>query len=346
MKVLVTGATGFIGGHVLQQLYNRGYKVRATVRSTKDPKRLEYLTKLCPGVEFFEADLLKSGSFDEAAKGCDVVIHVASPLDLTAKDPQKTLIEPALHGTLNVLEACKKSGTVKRVVLTSSASAIRCYHDDKPADHIYDEKDWNSVGSLTENPYSYSKTLAEKSAWEFVEKPENKGLFDLVTLLPTLVTGPLHSTANITTSVTLIKDLVVTYPAPPGFSFGCVDVRDVALAHVLAFEIKEAGGNRYIVTNSTHSLLEMNKMLNPHFPEYHLAQKELPKTVVYASAILSKKTTFSYIKHSLHKRSNFNNTKVQNDLKLQFMPIEKSLVDTVNSLIEFGVIPDKRHKKT
>jgi len=106
--VLVTGATGFIAGHIIEQLHKRSYRVRGTVRSTRDPKRFEYLKILCPNIELFEADLLKFGSFTEAAKGCDYVIHTASPVQMQATDTEEDLLNPSIKGTLNVLDACKK----------------------------------------------------------------------------------------------------------------------------------------------------------------------------------------------------------------------------------------------
>jgi len=343
--VLVTGATGFIGGHVIETLYKRGYKVRATVRSTKEPKRTEYLKQLCPNLELLEADLLKEGSFDGHAKGCDYVLHIASPVNVGVGDPQTTLIDPAVKGTLNILEACKKSGTVKRLVITSSAAALRCYNDDNGPEYVYDEKDWNKKSTITENPYGFAKTIAEKSAWEYISKPENKSTFDLVTILPSVCVGPIHNIAVTTESVKFIKDLFITYPAPPAICLGFVDVRDVALAHVLALEIHEAGGNRYVVSNKTLFFVEVSKMLIPHFPEYNLSTHELPNFVVYLAGLFDRRLSISNLYHQLNVRLNLNTQKVQNELKLQYSSIEQALIDTVNSLIHLGIIPDKRVKK-
>jgi dihydroflavonol-4-reductase len=124
--VLVTGASGFIASHLVSQLLERGYRVRGSVRSLAKQKDIAHLRAL-PGaerLELFEADLLKDAAFDEAARGCSYVMHTASPYALEAKDPQKDLVEPAVKGTRNVLASCKKAGTVKRVVLTSSPKRI------------------------------------------------------------------------------------------------------------------------------------------------------------------------------------------------------------------------------
>jgi len=342
--VLVTGGTGFVAGHVIETLNKRGYKVRASVRNTKDPKRTEYLKKLCPDIELVESDLLKEGSFDNAAQGCDFVIHVASPVTVGG-DPQTTLVDPAVKGTVNILEACKKSGTVKRLVITSSVAAIHCFNDDNPADYFYDEKDWNKKSSLTQWPYGLAKTTAEKTAWEYVQKPEIKDLFDLVTILPAMCVGPIHSSAVTTESIPIIKDMFLTYPAAPAISFGFVDVRDVALAHVLALEVKEAGGNRYIASSQSFFLAEISKMLIPHFPEYNLSPRQLPNFVMYLAALFDRRLSFSYLNHTLNFKMNVNCQKIQTELKLQFSSVEQALIDTVNSLIQFGIIPEKRIKK-
>ncbi|MGZ3477693.1 MAG: NAD-dependent epimerase/dehydratase family protein, partial [Polyangiales bacterium] len=214
--ILVTGANGFIASHIVELLLAKGHRVRGTVRSANKEKARA-------GLELVEAELLAEGAFDRAAEGCDAVIHTASPYVLDAKDPQKDLVDPAVHGTRNVLSACKKSKSVKRVVVTSSMASIT---DEPESDHVLTEADWNVKSSLERNPYYYSKTLAEKAGWEFVEK-EKPG-FDLVTINPFLVIGPSLG-SSINTSNQLFVDLLAgTYPGVMNLTWGFVDVRDVA----------------------------------------------------------------------------------------------------------------------
>ena len=186
--VLVTGATGFIASRIVEQLLAAGYLVRGTVRSLKKPRdvdRLRTLPFAAERLELVEADLTHLGSFDTPAAGCGAVIHTASPYALTVNDPLTDLIGPALNGTRNVLAACAKTSTVKRVVLTSSMAAVT---DEPDSARTLTEADWNAKSSLSRNPYYYSKTLAERAAWEFVaqEKPG----FDLVAINPFMVIGP------------------------------------------------------------------------------------------------------------------------------------------------------------
>ena len=134
-RVLVTGATGFIASRIVEQLLAAGTHVRGTVRNLKKPGDIQVLQQL-PGaferLELVEADLLREGSFDKAADGCDAVVHAASPYALTVRDAQKELVDPAVIGTNNVLNACERAGSVKRVVVTSSMATVS---DQPDSDH-------------------------------------------------------------------------------------------------------------------------------------------------------------------------------------------------------------------
>jgi len=165
VKVLVTGVSGFIAGALAKILVNKGYEVKGTVRSLGDKEKVSHLQEQLPGVQLLEADLLTEGSFDEAVQGCEWVFHTASPFFHNPKDPLKDLVEPALKGTLNVLNSVEKAGSTKRVVLTSSIAAVASFS--VPPDHVYSEKDWNFDSVMEKEPYRYSKKVAEEAAWEF-----------------------------------------------------------------------------------------------------------------------------------------------------------------------------------
>lgn len=124
--VLVTGASGYIASYIVRDLLAAGYRVRGTVRSNQTAE-LSHLRQL-PGaperLELVRADLLTPGAFDGPVAGCDAVLHTASPYKRDVRDPQRDLVEPALAGTRNVLQAAANSPGVKRVVLTSSMAAI------------------------------------------------------------------------------------------------------------------------------------------------------------------------------------------------------------------------------
>jgi len=168
--VMVTGATGYVAGWLVKKLLDEGITVHAPVRDPNNKIKINHLQKLSDEsgteIKFFKADLLKKGSYEASMENCQVVFHTASPFTSKIKNPQKELIDPALKGTRNVLDSVNKSNTVKRVVLTSSVAAI--VGDTKDIQDlpqkIATEKNWNVSSTLKHQPYSYSKTLAEKEA--------------------------------------------------------------------------------------------------------------------------------------------------------------------------------------
>eukprot|EP01113_Clastostelium_recurvatum_P028070 TRINITY_DN339_c0_g2_i2.p1 TRINITY_DN339_c0_g2~~TRINITY_DN339_c0_g2_i2.p1 ORF type:complete len:339 (+),score=75.85 TRINITY_DN339_c0_g2_i2:510-1526(+) len=271
MKVLVTGASGFVAGELIKQLFARGFQVRGTVR---DVSKYDYLRTMYPQLELFPADLLAPGSFDEAVQGVDVVFHTASPFFFSVNDPQKDLVDPALNGTKNVLSSVDKSPSVKRVVLTSSVAAVAGKSKQTP-DHVFTEEDWNEDSTVSFEPYRYSKTVAEKAAWDI-----NKGKpWTLVTICPTFVLGPVQTkradAASIKTAIGFLNGSMKETGVPPN-CFGIVDVRDVAAAHIEAAVRQEAHG-RYIISSPTGvSQLELAQLLarHPTFKDYPLPTTE------------------------------------------------------------------------
>ena len=153
--VLVTGASGFVAGHLIHQLLLKGYKVKATVRSKEDG-HFDHLFKL-PNAErnlqILEADLCKQSTWDEPfSGGVDTVFHVAAPYILKPDDPEQTLMMPIVAGTQNILEMCQKTESVKKLVYTSCMCTLT---DDFDNNKVYDESDWNTTSSLTRNSYAY-----------------------------------------------------------------------------------------------------------------------------------------------------------------------------------------------
>ncbi|XP_042980219.1 phenylacetaldehyde reductase-like isoform X2 [Carya illinoinensis] len=302
--VCVTGASGYIASWLVKLLLQRGYTVNASVRDPNDPKKTEHLLMLDGAKErlhLFKADLLEEGSFDSLFDGCEGVFHIASPVDFSANNPQAELIEPAVEGTLNVLRSCAKVSSVKRVVLTSSMAAV--VYSGKPLtpDVVVDET-WISDPAVCEK----SKTLAEKAAWEFSKE---NGI-DMVAMLPGWVSGPLLQPTLNATLEPLLK-LVKGAESVPLIYPAWVDVRDVANAHILAFENPSASG-RYCLVERVLQFSEFVKLMRELFPDINLPEKCGDDHPFASSYKVSRERAES--------------------LGLKFTPVEVTLKDTFESL--------------
>ncbi|MGC1944765.1 MAG: aldehyde reductase, partial [Candidatus Acidiferrales bacterium] len=243
--VLVTGGSGFIGSHSIVQLLAAGHRVRTTVRSQKREGDVRAMLKeggAEPGdrLSFIAADLEGDAGWREAAAGCEYVLHVASPFPQTVPKNEDELIVPAREGTLRVLRAARDAG-VKRVVLTSSFAAIGYGH--KAQQGPFDETYWTDPGANDIAPYVKSKTLAERAAWDFIDK--EGGNPELSVVNPVGVFGPVLS-ADYSTSILLVQRLMKGMPGCPRLYFGVVDVRDVADLHIRAMTDPAAKGERFL----------------------------------------------------------------------------------------------------
>jgi dihydroflavonol-4-reductase len=338
--VCVTGASGFIASHLVAQLLERGHRVRGTVRRAADTRATEHLRAL-PGarerLELVDADLTTPGAFDAAVAGCMYVVHTASPYALDVKDPQRDLVDPAVEGTRSVLDSCRHVGTVRRAVVTSSMAAIT---DEPEDDLVLNEADWNTKSTLSRNPYYLSKALAEREAWTYVET--RKPSFDLVTINPFLVVGPSLS-PGLNVSNQIFVDLMRgKYPGILSLTWGFVDVRDVALAHVLAMENPKAHG-RYLCAAHTASMRDVVATLRRLGYEGRLPTRSLDNTVgdrlVRVLSYFQPRGTGSYLRTHIGRRPRFDNGKIRRELGLEFRPLETTIRDTMADLARWGHLP-------
>ena len=337
--ILVTGGSGYIASWVIHYLLEDGHDVRATIRDKSNQYKIEHLKdlekKYSSSFEIFESDLLVNGSFDSAVDGCDIVMHTASPFLMgKIKNPQKQLVDPALKGTRNVLDSVNRFPKVKRVVLTSSIAAI--YGNAKEAlslpDNTYNESHWNTLSSLTNEPYKYSKTLAEKEAWKMHESQNN---WDLFVINPGFVLGPPLSNRTDSASIQFGVDIVSgKFKAGiPDFTFSVVDVRDVARAHInAAFTDSEPG--RHIAVAEGISALDFMKIIDSHFKGVvPVPKKTVPKLLMYLIApMIGLKRSF--IKDNVGYPHHFDNSKIKKNLSLEFLKFEKTIIDQIQYILD------------
>ncbi|MGB3589052.1 MAG: aldehyde reductase, partial [Tunicatimonas sp.] len=344
--VLVTGANGYVASWIVKQLLEQGTAVHATVRNQANTVKYQHLLDIAtqaPGtLHMFEADLLKPGSFDEAMVGCDVVMHTASPFKLQVDDPYQGLIDPALEGTNNVLDAVNKTPSVHRVVLTSSVAAI--YGDNQDLEKIgnrrFTEANWNTTSSAEHQPYSYSKTLAERRAWQMAEIQDH---WNLVVINPGLVVGPPLSDQSGSESIKIIQQLTdgSLKMGVPQLHNGVVDVRNVAEAHIAAAQ-KDGAQGRHILVNKVMTLLEMSEILRTEFgTKYALPSRELPKFLVWLAAP-TVGLTRKYVKQNVGYPIAFDNSKSTEQLGINYIPVAKTLTDHVRAMEK----EDKSAQKT
>jgi len=242
--VLVTGASGFIGSHIVANLLNKGRGVRATVRDVTDPDRVEHLRALPMAdggsLEIVEMDLMDSESVERAVSGCREVIHTAAVVVLKANDPQKKIVDPSVIGTRNVLDAIDSAKTVECLVHTSSTAAIRPQKWDDG--QILTTETWADDSTLENNPYGLAKFSSEKLVREWHESKRGDGP-RMVTINPCVVLGPPLTKRHLRGSPSFVMTLLnreIPFVVPMHISI--VDVRDVAEAHVRALTRGKGAG--------------------------------------------------------------------------------------------------------
>lgn len=342
--VMVTGATGYVAGRLVEKLLTEGITVHAAVRTPDNKEKTQFLDALAeklPGsIKYFKSDLLDEGSYDEAMSGCEVVYHTASPFSLQVNDPQKDLVDPALKGTRNVLESANRTESVKRVVVTSSCAAI--YGDSKDVlsmpNQQLTEDQWNTSSSLEHQPYSYSKTVAEKEAWKIAEAQDR---WHLVTINPSFVIGPGINPHGTSESFEIMKQIGKGdfKMGAPEFNIGCVDVRDLAVAHYNAGTLPNVEG-RHITSAHNSSFGEIASIIKDAFPSYPIGTRKLPKFMIWLMAP-SVGMTRKMVSLNIGYPWKADNSKSIEKLNMNYRPLKETVTEFFGSLVDAGVIEKK-----
>jgi nucleoside-diphosphate-sugar epimerase len=338
-EVLVTGGSGFIASHAILQLLAAGHAVRTTLRSLQREADLRAMLRQGgaePGerLRCCAADLTGDAGWPSAVAGCEYVLHVASPFPAATPRHEDELIVPARDGALRVLRAARDA-QIRRVVLTSSFAAIGYGHASQSAP--FDEHDWTDPDRVGAAAYVKSKTLAERAAWDFMQR--EGGHLELAVVNPVVVFGPVLG-ADFSTSIQLIQRMMDgTMPACPQLWFGIVDVRDVADLHLRAMLHPAASGERFLaVAGESMSLLSIATILREHMGRWgsKAPTRQLPNWLVRLLAVPL--PVLRQILPDLGKLKNASNEKARHVLGWTARSNEDAILATAQSLVRLGLL--------
>lgn len=336
-KVLVTGASGFIGMHTTLKALQTGHGVRATVRSAaQEAKVRQALSRNVDtaGLEFVYTDLLKDDGWAEAVRGCDSVIHTAAPYISDNSLGEVRLITPCLDGTLRVIKAAMAE-RIQRVVLLSSIGAIFDGHEGE--ERLFTEADWSNV----DKPrllYHKGKTLAERAAWELIHGSQNENGMELVAVNPSNVMGPVLD-GHLHTSAEWFRTLM--HAEVPGISrlqLDLVDVRDLTDILIKAMTNPEAAGKRFICNAASIPLLEFSQILHENFSDrgYRIPHKLIPEIVIQCLAPFIPKV--KAVAKTMNWEYRFSTLQIQAVFGWQPRPYRETIIEMAESLISFGLV--------
>lgn len=383
LVVAVTGANGFLASHIVDQLLKEGHTVRATVRNQKDTKKISHLIDLtksrwvereghliwfflklfffflssCRGrLEFFDADLTKSGSFDGAFCGADVVMHVAAPVVMKSSNPMRDIVEPALRGADDILKSVERSGSVQHFILTSSQETVHDAHEKHPWERDDDGDDpngsglpstgsdgshWNTHADIS-GPYTLAKVQSEQSVLDaFRNRPSLSGI-RLTILLPGWIMGPPMSSLP-PPPVSLEPFLALgsgEYPFIPQLSVQPVDVRDCAAAHILSMKLSTSDRILRIPLCSPHvlSLYDMVDVCRQVDPSLPWASLIMPNWMMYAACLFDSRLSWGYVRDNVGRRYRMQSAPSSRLLGVQYRPLKQSFGDTLKALKENGML--------
>ncbi|GAA5968727.1 hypothetical protein JCM11641_000711 [Rhodosporidiobolus odoratus] len=263
--VLITGLSGYCAASIAVAFLEAGYRVRGTIRRQAQAEACSaHYPQYAARLEYAVVpDITAKGAYEEAVKGVEIVVHTSSPFFYGYTDNERDMLLPALRGTLEILEAAHKAGSVRIMVITSSFAAMSDYKKGLNPGKRYTGADWcpltweeAKVSTDQTLVYVASKAHAEKAAWKFME--EEKPGFTMTTILPVHVLGrtaqPVKTPQDLSVSAGWIREFLDKPTLLPVPIPAMVDVEDVALAHLRAVERPEvAAGQRYLVVGAVFS---------------------------------------------------------------------------------------------
>lgn len=337
-KVLVTGISGFLGAHLAIHLLENGYEVTGTLRNLKRAEAVKTLlarhTRHVGQLHLVQAELTDAPVWLEVTKGMDYVQHVASPNPRELPKNENELLVPAINGVRHVLQAAAANG-VKRVVLTSSSSALMYGRPQGQESGRYDESMWTDVTNRVDNTAYYrSKTLAERAAWDFMHD-DTSGL-ELTTVLPGLILGPVLEEDFGNSANAVLKLLDGSMPAVPDMGFDIVDVRSITDLLLRAQEQPAAAGQRFLGTAGFLTLAQMATLLRTQFPDRKIPRRVLPNFLTRALSWFD--PTIRPILVDLGHRRQGDSRKARQQLGWQPLDSPTAVLACAESLLALGLV--------
>jgi len=336
MTVLVTGASGFIGSHIVANLLSKGAQVRATVTDSSDPERVDHLLSLPVSdggsLDIVEMDLLDAESVRKAVADCESVIHTAAVVVLKSKRAQEKIVDPSVVGTRNVLDAIDSSGTVRCLIHTSSTAAIRPSSWEDGQTLTTDT--WAEDATIEENPYGLAKYSAERLVRDWHSSKEDS--IRMVTINPCVVLGPPLSKRHLNGSPSILMMLLrreIPFVIPMHISI--VDVRDVAEAHVRAMTRGHNAG-RYLVVSGQMWWKDISKAIRSENPSLRVPTRQIPYFLSLIVSIFHPRVSLSWARMHLGKRLFWDASPAQRDLGLKWKNPKDSVLDTIPPILENG----------
>ena len=337
-KVLLTGISGWIAKHIAIELLNAGYEVLGTIRNKNLVDQTKQTISKYASTEklsFVELDLLKDDGWNEAAKGCRYIFHVASPFPMKVSSNRENLLPVAVDGTLRVLNA-GLNASVEQIIKTSSIVAM-FRKPNRTNPYTFGENDWSDENWIEGvSDYFLSKTKAEKAAWRLME---SKGLKNkLTTINPGGVFGDALDKKG-GTSIEYIRQFMKgKFPGAPKFAVLISDVKDIAKAHVACIGNNKVGGRRLIVGKDVKRLVELSQLIAEAMPEYKkkLPTKELPNLMVKLISYIdsSAKTMIPDLGIMMQTDTSY----AEEILGFKFKPAKGCISENAKSVVRLGLV--------
>lgn len=335
--ILVTGGTGYIAGEVIGALLERGHSVHTTARSRarSEPRLRSRWPDAGERLKVLEAELLSDAGWAEANAGCDAVAHVASPLPVAVPRDADELIVPAREGTLRALRFAHAAG-IGHFVQTSSNAAISYGHPKSKT--RFDERDWTNVEAPGVQAYVKSKAIAERAARDWVAANAPEMAFCSVN--PVLVLGPVASD-DFTASIEVVRRLLTgAIPMIPNVGFPIVDVRDVAMLHILALEADTAAirGERFAATTQFYTMAEIAALLRARLggDARRVPTRRMPDVLLRLMGLFSR--DIRQIAGEIGMRKSISGQHAKDVLGWTTLPPEQTILDTARSLLARGIV--------